>query len=136
MKCPLLITLPSDPALTIRRAIRNNDVLSDQSYDIYGSLLSHATAEVRIRTFALLLASSSTTTPLPSAVLQCLRSHMKYLYGDPDPQNRGEVLSKIRKLVNRLQGGAYSLHKSILSSPSHLPGESANNISNDLRQHE
>jgi hypothetical protein len=135
-KHPLLMIPPSDPALTIKRATRGIDVPCDQLYDIYGSLLSHAVADVRIRTFALLLASSSTTTPLPNAVLQCLMSHMKYLYGDTDPQNRGEVMSKVRKLVIRLQGGAYSLHKSLLSSPSRPAGETTNNPSTDLRQHE
>jgi hypothetical protein len=111
-------------------------VHSEQAYDIYGLLLAHARADVRIRTFALLLASSSTTTPLHNAVLQCLTSHMKYLYGDSDPQNRGEVMSIIRKLVIRLQGGACSLHKYMANQPSQSSEKEAENSCNSLCQHE
>jgi hypothetical protein len=117
-------------------------VHSEQAYDIYGPLLAHARADVRIRTFALLLASSSTTTPLHSAVLQCLTSHMKYLYGDSDPQNRGEVMNIVRKLVIRLQGGACSLHKYMANQPSQPEDkaeeqeEAAQNSRDSLRQHE
>jgi hypothetical protein len=111
-------------------------VHSEQAYDIYGPLLAHAAADVRIRTFALLLASSSTTTPLHNAVLQCLTSHTKYLYGDSDPQNRGEVMSIIRKLVIRLQGGAYSLHKHMAGQLRWLEEEEAENCRNNLCQHE
>lgn len=109
---------------------------SEQAYDIYGPLLAHARADVRIRTFALLLASSSTATPLHNAVLQCLTSHMKYLYGDSDPQNRSEVMSIMRKLVIRLQGGACSLHKYLANQPSQSSEKESENSCNSLCQHE
>jgi hypothetical protein len=111
-------------------------VHSDQTYDIYGALLSHAEAEVKIRTFGLLLASSSTTTPLPNLILQCLTGHMKYLYGDSDPQSRSEVMSIVRKLVIRLQGGAGSLQKSTINPPNQPEEEEADNPFAVLHQHE
>jgi hypothetical protein len=61
---------------------------------------------------------------------------MKYLYGDSDPQNRGEVMSIIRKLVVRLQGGAYSLHKYMATQPHRSEEEEAKNCRNSLCQHE
>jgi hypothetical protein len=126
---------PSDPALTLTRTIRGSDLHSNQGYGIYGTLLSHAQADVRIRTFALLLASSSTTAPLSNAVLQCLTGHMKYLYGDSDPQSRSEVMSIVRKLVIRLQGGAFSLHKSMINAASEPETEASSRPFTDLRQH-
>lgn len=37
--------------------------------------------------------------------------NMRYLYGDSDSQSRGEVMSLVRKMVNRLRGIAYALHR-------------------------
>ena len=130
------LTPATDPALTLSRTIQGSDMLSDQADYVYDALLSHAGADVRIRTFALLLASSSTTAPLSNAVLQCLARHMKCLYGDSDPQSRSEVMSIVRKLVIRLQGGACSLHKSMINTASQLEREEGNNRFSDLRQHE
>ena len=130
------LTPISDPASILTRTARSTDVHSDQANEVYGMLLSHADGDVRIRTFALLLASSSTTAPLSNTILQCLAGHMKYLYGESDPQNRSEVMSIVRKLVLRLRGGAYSLHKSIIDPQSQPEGDRADNRSADLRQHE
>lgn len=61
---------------------------------------------------------------------------MKYLYGDSDPQSRSEVISIAQKLVIRLQGGAYSLRKSMINPQSRAIGEDADNSFTDLHRHE
>jgi hypothetical protein len=127
---------PSDPSLILTKTIRGSDLHSNQGYGIYGTLLSHAQADVRIRTFSLLLASSSTTAPLSNVALQCLAARMKYLYGDSDPQSRSEVMSLVRKLLIRLQGGAFSLHKSMISTASEQEAEACGPPFTDLHQHE
>lgn len=109
----LCLTCVLDPATTLGRVFKVEYTPSQGASSIFGQLLSHGDADVRARTFALLVSSSSITAPFTLEVLQCLTNNMKYLYGDSDSRNRGEVLSVVRKFVNRLRGSSYALRRNM-----------------------
>lgn len=78
--------------------------------DVISILLTHASINVRIRTFEFLTRS---TTPIRSSALRLLSKHFEFLYGDADPGNRGELSSITKVLIHRLRMGSASLVRNI-----------------------
>jgi len=112
---PPFVTL-TDSLTDSSKALANlgqwENVQHDGCRGTISNLIAHGEAEVRTRTFGLLVSSLSITLPFPIEVLNCLRRNLKFLFGENDAEYRGQVMSLVRKLILRLRGSASTLSKS------------------------
>ena len=83
-----------------------------------GLILSHADDSVRIRALRLLATSKMTNAPISLPFLQHLAQTMYLWFHPGGPQERGETLSAVRKLLVRIRGGSSALGKVDLPSAS------------------
>ena len=116
--------------------MQDRDLHHEHTTKVFDKLLSHRDADVRTRTFGLLLSSSSTISPLPTKSMQALMDNMKYLYGDSDSQSRGEIMSAIRKMVHRLRSVAYALHRTLHGSANGATAADFNDPRTELQRQE
>jgi Putative death-receptor fusion protein (DUF2428) len=89
------------------RGNRNNP----EKIELYSALLTHLSFNVRRRAYELLI---TFTTPIRSSTLQLISKHFKYLYGDADPGNRGEISSITKHMVHQLKVGSTFHAKALL----------------------
>ena len=98
---------------TLTRLLGGGNLHVIQGQSLFSELLTHPDADVRIRTFSLVVAAPSVTTPLTGTRLQCLTQSLRYVCEESDPQNRSRIMSIIRRMLIRLRGGMSSIHKAM-----------------------
>ncbi|KAI1004258.1 hypothetical protein K3495_g3956 [Podosphaera aphanis] len=81
--------------------------------DLFDPLLAHKNDLVRSLSFSALASSSSPLRPLSLTAIRIMRSKLYILYSDIDVKFRNEVLSTIKKLIERLRGSTAFLVKEI-----------------------
>ena len=126
------------------------DIETHESYigiqdSCFGRFMSSASASKRLAGLSLLVSSASSTRPFTNRTLQCLRRSLPDFHVDPDLSFRGELLSLIQKLVDRLRAATLALKRNGTSRFSHpsnqqsaekTPNESLNLETRILQAHQ
>lgn len=81
---------------------------TDSSYS-NSALLSHMSGDVRVRAFTILVIGAAQSEPLEDDVLQAISTNLTFLYGDTDPNNRGEILSVTRRMILRIRSSSRTM---------------------------
>ena len=76
-----------------------------------GRLLAHHSSIIRISSFSLLATSMSTTRPFTNVTLKYLKRNFAQLFADTDARFRGDVLSILQRMVDRLRAATATLKK-------------------------
>ncbi|KAF2497326.1 hypothetical protein BU16DRAFT_505602 [Lophium mytilinum] len=80
---------------------------------VFGKLLSHSNPEARLAGISLLVSSASITKPITRGSLRCLQDNIFHLHADTDANFRGELLSRVQRLFDRLRSATATLSKAI-----------------------
>jgi hypothetical protein len=80
---------------------------------IIASLLGHPSSTVRASSFSVLISSTSSTKPFPINAFSLLRKHLSVLHADSDARFRNEVLSNIKRMIERLKGAILHLSREL-----------------------
>lgn len=76
-------------------------------------LLGHIDSDLRLAGLSILTSSLQVTKPLTDGSLDCLKKYIPHLFTDSDANFRGEVLSLINILLDRIRGALSLLSKRI-----------------------
>ncbi|KAF2803660.1 uncharacterized protein BDZ99DRAFT_546992 [Mytilinidion resinicola] len=87
---------------------------------VFGRLLSHLDPEARLAGISLLASSATITKPITKGSLQCLQDNMLHLHADTDANFRGELLSQIQRLFDRLRSSTATLSKALAGNTAAL----------------
>jgi hypothetical protein len=74
-------------------------------------LLTDSRPAFRLAGLSLLISSPSTTRPFSANCLRSLRTHMFHLFSEPDAHIRGEILSALQRLIDRLRSITFTFAK-------------------------
>lgn len=103
----------------LNSAFTSTTSLSDvgsHEYQWFEHSLKAASSEVRIFAYALLASPTTATSIVPTGVLVCISSNLKYMHEDADAHERGEILSITRRLLRRIQMSYSTLRKEAITS--------------------
>ena len=78
-----------------------------------GKLLDHPHPEVRLAALSLLVTSASATRAFTEGTFKCLKHALPHLFADTDANFRGETLSLLQRLIDRLRDSMSSLSRNI-----------------------
>ena len=87
---------------------------------LFGRLLAHPSPAVRLAALSLLVSSTAVTRPITSATFQCLKRHLSHLHAETDANFRGELLSLMQRLFNRLRASTATLSKALANNRNSL----------------
>jgi hypothetical protein len=99
---------------------------------VLGKLMAHSTPDVRLAGLSLLVSSTSITKPISKGSIQCLRDNLFHLHADTDANFRGELLSQIQRLFDRLRSSTATLSKAIMGNTAALKSISTTFASGNL----
>ncbi|KAK7510564.1 putative death-receptor fusion protein-domain-containing protein [Phyllosticta citriasiana] len=81
---------------------------------LLGRLLAHERPQTRLLALALLVSSSAITRPLTFGTFEALKRNLHHFHADTDANFRGETISLILALLDRLRAAAYNLNRTLL----------------------
>ena len=87
---------------------------------LFGRLLAHPLPAVRLAALSLLVSSTAVTRPITSATFQCLKRHLSHLHAETDANFRGELLSLMQRLFDRLRASTATLSKALANNRASL----------------
>ncbi|ORY10759.1 putative death-receptor fusion protein-domain-containing protein [Clohesyomyces aquaticus] len=79
--------------------------------DSFGGWLSHPTPKVRLAGLYLSVHSTAVSRPITSGIFKSLKGNLPHLHADTDANFRGEVLTLVQRLFDRLRASTATLAK-------------------------
>jgi hypothetical protein len=107
--CCLCLLIPVDERQCGTITVRDGLVLVPDA--AVGKLLGHTMPAIRIAALSLLVSSSHISRPLTGGALKYLRLHIHHLVAEVDANFRGEYLSLLKRLLERLRASIYMLDR-------------------------
>lgn len=103
----------------------------------WARLLRDSSSDARLAGFSLLISSAAVTRPFSSRSINCLKRNLSHLLMEADAGKRGEVLTGIQRIIDRVKAATSVLYKAINhnQAQSDLPAPlGAERASIDLRR--
>ncbi|TID14586.1 HEAT repeat protein-like protein [Venturia nashicola] len=95
----------------------------------WARLLRDFSSDTRIAGFSLLISSAAVTRPFSSNIINCLKRNLSHLLMEVDAGKRGEILTGIQRIVDRVKAATSVLYKTInqaqFKPPAFLEAEQA-----------
>lgn len=87
----------------------------------WARLLKDFSTDTRLAGFSLLIASAAVTRPFSSRTINCLKRNLSHLLMEVDAGKRGEVLTGIQRIIDRVKATTSVLYKTINQAQSKPP---------------
>jgi hypothetical protein len=91
--------------------VQNSKIfISDKAWS---RLIRDCSSDVRLAGFSLTISSALVTRPFSLGSLKCLKQNMSHLFMETDANTRGDVLTMIQRMVDRIKAATSVLQKAI-----------------------